>query len=151
MIETSHLTDLYPYERRVLSLISQGKRNPEIALALGLTTESTRTYVWKIKRKLGALTRYDLMDLSEKDKAVLREAKRAKDKGLSRRDIETLQLLAQGRNNKEIGYALGSTASAISKRITDIKAKLGIWSRVSLGIYAVKEGIVSLEENGEMT
>jgi DNA-binding CsgD family transcriptional regulator len=68
---------------------------------LGISLRSTRTYVYEIKRKVGALSRVDLMDLSEEEMEHMREEKKAK-RGLSDKEIDALRLLACGHNDRAI-------------------------------------------------
>ena len=52
-----HLT---PREHEIVALIAKGKRNKEIASALGLTEDTVKEYVTRIMRKLGAVNRTDV-------------------------------------------------------------------------------------------
>lgn len=148
MVTSEQLNVLYPYERRVLSLIAQGKTNPEIADMLGISPRSARTYAWKIKSKVGALSRVEMMDLSEEEMEHMREEKKAK-RGLSGKELEALRLLACGHNDRAIASTLKISKHAATARIESVKEKLGIQSRVSLALYVVKEGIVSIDEDKE--
>src|SRR5437899_2288499 len=148
MVTHEQLNVLHPYERRVLSLITQGKSNPEIADMLGISPRSTRTYVYEIKRKVGALSRVEMMDLSDEEMEHMREEKKAK-RGLSDKELDALRLLARGHNDRAIASTLKISKHAATARIESVKEKLGIQSRVSLALYAVKEGIVSINEDKE--
>lgn len=51
---------LYPHETGVARLVAQGKRNSEIAEALGLTTATVKQYLHLIMRKTHCATRTQL-------------------------------------------------------------------------------------------
>ncbi|MGH3168048.1 MAG: response regulator transcription factor, partial [Trebonia sp.] len=47
--------------------------------------------------------------------------------GLTQRELDVLALMAEGRSNTEIAHSLVITDSAVSKHITSIFAKLGLY------------------------
>jgi DNA-binding CsgD family transcriptional regulator len=51
--------------------------------------------------------------------------------GLSQREVEVLQLVAQGKTNKEIGMILGISARTAQVHISHIYAKIGVGNRTS--------------------
>jgi DNA-binding NarL/FixJ family response regulator len=61
---------------------------------------------------------------------------------LSAREHAALRLIVAGKTNREIGQALGLGEKAIEKVVGDICAKLGVRSRVSAAVHAVREGLV---------
>jgi NarL family two-component system response regulator LiaR len=66
-------------------------------------------------------------------------------------DLETdvLKLLARGKANKEIASDLFTDEKAIRTHISSILKKLGVRSRTQAALYAVRIGLVSVEELSE--
>ena len=72
-------------------------------------------------------------------------ARRPAGRGLSRltpRQREVLQLLAEGRSNKEIGAALGVTTNTAETHRSHIMAKLNLHSMSELVRYAIRNRII---------
>jgi DNA-binding NarL/FixJ family response regulator len=61
---------------------------------------------------------------------------------LSPREREVLQLLAEGRSNKEIGAVLGTTTKTAEKHREHILAKLKLHSMSALVRYAIRNRII---------
>jgi len=81
-------------------------------------------------------------------KDYLRDAQTAADSGghaLSDREREVLQLIAEGRNTKEIAGRLDVSVKTIETHRTRIMERLGVHSVAELTKYAVREGLTSLE------
>jgi DNA-binding NarL/FixJ family response regulator len=68
---------------------------------------------------------------------------------LSQREAEVLQLLAQGSANKEIGSHLGIAEKTVKTHVSSILGKLGVQSRMQAALYAVRIGLVPLDQLGE--
>ena len=67
--------------------------------------------------------------------------------GLSRREKEVLKLVACGRSSKEIANELFIALSTIEHYRTDMMRKLDIHEVASLTRYAVRMGMVSVDED----
>jgi NarL family two-component system response regulator LiaR len=65
---------------------------------------------------------------------------------LTKRETEVLRLLAQGKANKEIAAALVIGAKTVKTHVSNILGKLGVPSRTQAALYAVRLGLVSLDE-----
>jgi two-component system NarL family response regulator len=63
---------------------------------------------------------------------------------LSDRELEVLRLMAQGKNNPQIGAELNIAESTVRFHINNILSKLGVSDRTQAVITAVNRGIVSL-------
>jgi len=61
---------------------------------------------------------------------------------LTPRQREVLQLLTEGKSNKEIGAALGMTTKTAETHRTQIMAKLNLHSMSALVRYAIRNGII---------
>ncbi len=64
---------------------------------------------------------------------------------LSQREREVLQLLAQGRSNREIAQELVITIDTVKRHISHIFSKLGVQNRVQAAKQAQKLGLLSEE------
>jgi len=65
---------------------------------------------------------------------------------LSSREVEVLREAAFGRSNREIGQRLFVSEETVKTHIAHILSKLGLQNRTQLVAYAVKRGLVSLED-----
>jgi two-component system response regulator NreC len=97
--------------------ISQGKSffSPKVSRILA------EDYVRVLKQK-GAVDTYDL---------------------LTSREREILQLLAEGRANKEVATALNISAYTVETHRSHILQKLNLHNSAELVLYAVRKGIIS--------
>jgi len=72
------------------------------------------------------------------------ECAQAKDP-LSKREREVLQLIAEGKNAKEIAFMLGVSAKTIEVQRSNIMKKLNLYNIAQLTKYAVRAGLSSME------
>lgn len=63
--------------------------------------------------------------------------------GLSGREVEVLQLVADGRSNKEIGEVLGLSALTVKSHLARIARKLGTGDRAEMVVVAMRAGVVA--------
>ena len=61
---------------------------------------------------------------------------------LSGREVEVLQLVSDGRSNKEIGEALGLSALTVKSHLARIARKLGTGDRAEMVVVAMRAGVV---------
>lgn len=66
--------------------------------------------------------------------------------GLTDREEEVLRLLAHGKSNREIAEDLSVAEITVSKHVSNILGKLHLASRTQAALYALKEGLASLED-----
>lgn len=66
---------------------------------------------------------------------------------LSPREKEILPLVARGMDNREIGKTLFISEKTAKNYVTSIRKKLGLKNRTQIALYALKEGVVELEES----
>ena len=66
---------------------------------------------------------------------------------LSDREIEILQMVAEGLTNQEIGNRLCISGNTIKKYLRNILAKLHLNNRVQAAVFAVQEGLLAGENN----
>lgn len=67
------------------------------------------------------------------------------EEGLSKREIEILQLVGQGLNNKAIASELLISESTVKSHMLHIFAKLGVTDRTAAVTTALRRGIIRLE------
>jgi NarL family two-component system response regulator LiaR len=65
---------------------------------------------------------------------------------LSGREMEVLRLLAQGKSNREIADQLVITELTVRTHVSNILGKLHLASRTQAALYALKEGLASLDD-----
>ena len=85
---------------------------------------------------------------------VLEELSRPSDRPptpdpLTQREVEVLRLVAQGLENPEIAEKLVITEATVRTHVSNITGKLHVASRTQAALYALREGIASLEEQEE--
>ena len=61
--------------------------------------------------------------------------------GLTRREWEVLQLLAEGRSDREIADILAISSRTVGAHVTHLLTKLGVESRTAAAIYAVRHDL----------
>ncbi|UOQ49980.1 response regulator transcription factor [Gracilibacillus caseinilyticus] len=64
------------------------------------------------------------------------------DHHLTKREIDILSLLGEGKSNKEIAIALSLSAGTIKNHITHMLDKLDLRDRTQLAIYAIRNGLI---------
>jgi DNA-binding NarL/FixJ family response regulator len=66
--------------------------------------------------------------------------------GLTAREQEVLKLVAEGFNNQEIGTKLFLSPTTVQTHRSNIMGKLNLHRRTDLTKYAIKHGLISLDE-----
>jgi DNA-binding NarL/FixJ family response regulator len=66
------------------------------------------------------------------------------EENLSAREIEVLELVAKGANNKEIGKSLHISTATVKTHLIHIYGKLGVDDRTAAVITALEKGIITL-------
>jgi DNA-binding NarL/FixJ family response regulator len=61
---------------------------------------------------------------------------------LTKREMEVLTLVVEGKTNQEIGLALGISEKTVEKHLDGVFSKLNVSSRVAAAVYAVREELV---------
>ncbi len=69
----------------------------------------------------------------------------AHDFGLSRRELEVLALITEGRSNPEIGRQLYITRKTVAVHVSNILTKLGVSGRVEAAAAAIRLGLAGTE------
>jgi NarL family two-component system response regulator LiaR len=68
---------------------------------------------------------------------------------LTERETEVLRLVARGRANKQISHSLSIGEKTVKAHVSSILAKLGVQSRTQAALYALRIGLVSMDELSE--
>jgi two-component system, NarL family, response regulator LiaR len=61
---------------------------------------------------------------------------------LTRRELEVLALIGQGRSNKRIAFELGISEKTVKAHVGHLLAKLGVSDRTQAALLAVRQGLV---------
>jgi DNA-binding NarL/FixJ family response regulator len=64
--------------------------------------------------------------------------------GLTTRELEVLQLIVNGKSNREIATVLGLSANTVAVHRANIMQTLGIHNTAELVVYAIRQGLVSI-------
>jgi NarL family two-component system response regulator LiaR len=65
---------------------------------------------------------------------------------LTEREVEVLQLVARGHSNSEIAGDLTISEATVRTHVSNILSKLHLASRTQAALYALREGLASLDE-----
>jgi len=84
---------------------------------------------------------------------VLQELSRPMDRPptedpLTQREVEVLQVVARGLSNQEIAGELVISEATVRTHVSNILGKLHLASRTQAALYALREGLASLDEVG---
>jgi len=88
------------------------------------------------------------VQLSPKAAARLMREVRAPDspETLTERETEVLRLLAQGQSNKDVARTLSIGEKTVKTHVSNVLGKLGVQSRTQAALYAVRIGLVSVDQ-----
>ena len=89
-----------------------------------------------------AIARMVLQELNRPPQAK----QRATTDPLSERELEVLRLIARGMSNQEIADALVVGEATVRSHVSSILRKLQLASRTQAALYALREGLASLDE-----
>jgi DNA-binding NarL/FixJ family response regulator len=65
---------------------------------------------------------------------------------LTERELEVVKALARGKSNKEIALSLGISEKTVRNHASNIYKKLHIFDRTQAVIYAIRKGLVDVED-----
>jgi NarL family two-component system response regulator LiaR len=65
---------------------------------------------------------------------------------LTEREVEVLQVLATGKSNQEIAADLMISEATVRTHVSNILGKLHLASRTQAALYALREGLASLDD-----
>jgi NarL family two-component system response regulator LiaR len=67
---------------------------------------------------------------------------------LTKREAEVLLLVAQGLSNRDIARELNISDPTVRSHVSNIMSKLHLATRIQAALYALREGLVSLDAEG---
>jgi len=73
--------------------------------------------------------------------------KRALGDGLTAREVEILKLVARGYSNQKISNKLSVSEGTVGKHVSNILDKLHLANRTQAALYALREGLASLDDD----
>jgi DNA-binding NarL/FixJ family response regulator len=74
-----------------------------------------------------------------------RLAEQAAHEKLTTREFAVLEMIAEGKSNKEVGHALGIVEGTVKIHMTNILAKLGAMDRTQAVTMAIKRGLLQMK------
>ena len=139
--------------RRILQLMPE-----TFVLMLSMHTEDTwvrqaldagaRGYVLKnaMDLELGSAIRRIVQGETVVDGQLLHSEnlKGERNAGLTRREVEILRLICDGKSNKEIAVQLELSANTVAVHRANIMDALGIHKTAELVVYAIRHGLVNI-------
>ena len=130
------------------SLVLMLSMHPEETLVRQALDAGARGYVLKnaVDLELGAAIRRvakgeTVLDFQLKRPAPLKGKRHA---ALTPRELEVLQMIVDGKSNKEIASALDLSANTVAVHRANMMDTLGIHKAAELVVYAIRNGLVDL-------
>jgi len=74
------------------------------------------------------------------------DQQRLADEPLTQREVEVLRLIAQGHENKDIAEKLVISEATVRTHVSNILGKLHLASRTQAALYALREGLATLQD-----
>ena len=131
-----------------LALVLMLSMHPEETLVRQALDAGARGYVLKnaVDLELGAAIRRvvkgeTVLDSQLKRPAALKGKRHA---GLTPRELEVLQMIVDGKSNKEIASALDLSSNTVAVHRANMMDTLGIHKAAELVVYAIRNGLVDL-------
>lgn len=130
------------------ALVLMLSMHPEETLVRQALEAGARGYVLKnaVDLELGAAIRRvvkgeTVLDSQLKRPIVLKGKRHA---GLTPRELEVLQMIVDGKSNKEIASALDLSSNTVAVHRANMMDTLGIHKAAELVVYAIRNGLVDL-------
>jgi DNA-binding NarL/FixJ family response regulator len=130
------------------TLVLMLSMHPEETLVRQALDAGARGYVLKnaVDLELGAAIRRVVAGETVLDSQLHRPTalKGERDEHLTPRELEILQMIVDGKSNKEIATALDLSANTVAVHRANIMDALGIHKTAELVVYAIRNGLVNL-------
>ena len=140
---TRQILDKHPQ-----ALVLMLSMHPEETLVRQALHAGARGYVLKnaVDLELGAAIRRVVNGEIVLDSQLKRPAalKGKRSTGLTPRELEVLQMIVEGKSNKEIASALELSANTVAVHRANMMDTLGIHKAAELVVYAIRNGLVDL-------
>jgi DNA-binding NarL/FixJ family response regulator len=135
-------------EEQPQTLVLMLSMHPEETLVRQALDAGARGYVLKnaVDLELGAAIRRVVAGETVLDSQLKRPAtlKGDRDEHLTPRELEILQMIVEGKSNKEIAAVLELSANTVAVHRANIMEALGIHKTAELVVYAIRNGLVNL-------
>jgi DNA-binding NarL/FixJ family response regulator len=135
-------------EKQPRTLVLMLSMHPEETLVRQAMDAGARGYVLKnaVDLELGAAIRRVVAGETVLDSQLQRPSALKGDRGqhLTPRELEILQMIVDGKSNKEIATVLDLSANTIAVHRANIMDALGIHKAAELVVYAIRNGLVNL-------
>jgi DNA-binding NarL/FixJ family response regulator len=135
-------------EQQPQTLVLMLSMHPEETLVRQALDAGARGYVLKnaVDLELGAAIRRVVAGETVMDSQLNRPAmlKGDRDEHLTPRELEILQMIVEGKSNKEIASVLDLSANTVAVHRANIMDALGIHKTAELVVYAIRNGLVNL-------
>jgi len=128
----------YVDEEHVIALLSAGARG------YVLKDEKPTTIVDAMRMTMLGTLWLSPMVAQTLSQAVGRTAEDAPEKTLTPRELEVLRMMARGMDNQKIAESLSVTEATVKFHVGHIYDKLGVKSRITAVLYAMRRGLVDL-------
>jgi DNA-binding CsgD family transcriptional regulator len=83
-----------------------------------------------------------MQELAERSLSPFAQERTARIGGLTKRELEVLRLVAQGRSNREIAQTLFLSEHTVARHLTHIFTKIGVENRSGAAAYALRRHVV---------
>jgi DNA-binding CsgD family transcriptional regulator len=118
----------------------------EASLKPGPTVENQAKAISLLQESLAIASELGMKPLMQRvtDRLELLESRPvpAYPNGLSRREVEVLSLIAQGKSNPEIAAELSISLNTVTRHLNHIFAKIGTNNRTEAAVYAIQHGLL---------
>jgi DNA-binding NarL/FixJ family response regulator len=135
-------------EKQPQTLVLMLSMHPEETLVRQALDAGARGYVLKnaVDLELGAAIRRVVAGETVLDSQLRRPAtlKGERTAHLTPRELEILQMIVDGKSNKEIATALDLSANTVAVHRANLMDALGIHKTAELVVYAIRNGLVDL-------
>jgi DNA-binding NarL/FixJ family response regulator len=135
-------------DKRPEALVLMLSMHPEETLVRQALQAGARGYVLKnaVDLELGAAIRRVVNGEIFLDSQLKRPAalKGRRSTGLTPRELEVLQMIVDGKSNKEIASTLDLSANTVAVHRANMMDTLGIHKAAELVVYAIRNGLVDL-------
>ncbi len=135
-------------EQQPQTLVLMLSMHPEETLVRQALDAGARGYVLKnaVDLELGAAIRRVVAGETVLDSQLIRPEALKGDRAehLTPRELEILQMIVEGKSNKEIATVLDLSANTVAVHRANIMDALGIHKTAELVVYAIRNGLVNL-------
>jgi DNA-binding NarL/FixJ family response regulator len=135
-------------EKNPRALVLMLSMHPEETLVRQALDAGARGYVLKnaVDLELGAAIRRVVNGETVLDSQLKRPEtlKGKRHSALTPRELEVLQMIVEGKSNKEIAAALDLSANTVAVHRANMMDALGIHKAAELVVYAIRHGLVNL-------